>query len=337
MTFRLAIIGCGAISEQGHLPGAAFSKRVKATVLVDKSERRIHELGKAFGVSEISTDLQSLIGRVDGAVVATPPGTHADICCQLADMRIPVLVEKPIALSVAECERMARAAEASGVLLAAGMTRRLYRSDRLVRQILRSGILGALISFEVENGYDYAWQSASNFILSKTQAGGGVLMGLGSHSLDSLLWLVGKPASTEYHCDAEGGIESECRLDFQMENGAKGVMELSRSRNLRNRYRFVLEKGTIEAPFYGDEVSISISGGPLTLKGLAMPGQATSYKPVSTAELMASELEDFASAVVEGTPPMAPFREVMESIALIEHCYSNPKLFEFPWMQQIKS
>jgi predicted dehydrogenase len=337
MTFRLAIIGCGAISEHGHLPGAAFSKSVQATFLVDKSERRLTELSKAFGVSEVSTNLASLCGKVDGAVVATPPGTHAEICCQLAELRIPVLVEKPVALTVAECERMATTAESNGVLLAAGMTRRLFRSDRLVRQVLHSGIFGSLLSFEVENGYDYAWQSASNFILSKTQAGGGVLMGLGSHALDSLLWLIGKPVTTEYHSDAEGGIESECRLDFQMENGATGVMELSRSRNLSNRYRFVLEKGTIEAPFYGDEVSISLSGSPLSLKGLALPIQATAYEPVSTAELMANELEDFANAVVEGTPPMAPFREVMESIALIEYCYSNPKRFGFPWMQHVKS
>lgn len=336
MSFRLAIIGCGAIAEQGHLPGAAFSGEVQAVFLVDRSESRLAELSKSFGIANVSTKLESLRGCVDGAIVATPPGSHAEICSQLAEMGIPILVEKPIALSVAECERMAAAAEANGVLLAAGMTRRLFRSDRLVRQLLHSEILGRLLSFKVENGYDYAWQSASNFILSKSQAGGGVLMGLGSHALDSLLWLIGNPIRTEYYCDAEGGIESECRLEFVMEGGATGVMELSRSRNLRNRYEFVLEKGTIQAPFYGDEVSLSLSGGELSLKGLAVPTLAMEHVPVSTAELMAAELEDFATAVVTGTPPMAPFREVMQSIALIERCYAKPKLFDFPWMQQVR-
>ncbi len=186
-------------------------------------------------------------------------------------MQIPVLVEKPVATSVQECQRILDVSHKSGVLMAAGMTRRFFRSDRLVRQMIQSGLMGELKHFEVENGYEYGWKSASNFILSKAQAGGGVLMGLGSHALDSMIWFLGQPSSTVYKSDAAGGIESECVLEFVMPNGARGTMELSRSRNLKNHYLFEFEKGTICAPFYGDEIRICFPNGDLGIRGKRSP------------------------------------------------------------------
>ncbi|GAA5510429.1 hypothetical protein Rcae01_05937 [Novipirellula caenicola] len=206
----------------------------------------------------------------------------------------------------------------------------------MVREYIRSSVLGKLVSFNVENGYDYAWSSASNFILSKAQAGGGVLMGLGSHVLDSLIWMLGDPIAFEFECDSEGGIESECKVHLTMAGGAKGCVELSRSRNLENRYLFEFEKGTIYAPFYGDNVSVSLAGSELTLNGRSVPAGSPYAEVQSVAKIMSQELDDFADAVIEGKPPMATGEDAMKSIALIDGCYASPKILDFPWMQPIE-
>ncbi|PHQ36756.1 Gfo/Idh/MocA family protein [Rhodopirellula bahusiensis] len=335
MILKLAIVGCGAIAEQGHLPGAMHSSEVAVTLLVDKQHERTKKLSEQFNVANTSDQLADVLKFADAAVVATPPGSHNSITCQLLEMGIPVLLEKPIALTAAECQEMVDFANKTKVLLAAGMTRRLFRSDLLLRDLIKDELLGDLISFSIENGYDYAWPSASNFILSKEQAGGGVLMGLGSHVLDSLIWMLGDPVAHEYWCDAEGGIESECRVDLEMQCGAKGSVELSRSRNLENRFLFEFEKGRLVAPFYGDNITLSLTSGALVLKGRSVPMSNPEAQVQSMAEIMAEELDDFAHAIRTGEPPMATAADAMRSIRLIEQCYSSPKLFNFPWMAAI--
>ena len=74
----------------------------------------------------------------------------------------------------------------------------------------------------------------------------------------------------------------------------------------------------------------------MKLKGHAIAKSDSQGAAASIAVIMAEELDDFANAVQTGSPPAATARDAMKSIALIERCYNNPNLLEFPWMLPVE-
>lgn len=333
---KLAIVGCGAIAEQGHLPGAAMTQGVETTLLVDKDLERTGKLADFYGVAEVSDRIEDVSKFAEAAVIATPPNLHTPLGVPLLRKGIHCLVEKPLAMNSAECDELVAAGKAGSAILAAGMIRHFYRGDRLVKDIVENGILGKVRRFQMEDGYPYAWPSATHFILRKETAGGGVLMGLGSHIFDSMIWLFGEPESFRYYSDAKDGIEADCRVELTMPGGIEGVVELSRTRLLDNRYIIECEHGTISAPYYGDKATITTSAGDLSLSGRISPGVDFDAPTPGTADVMAEQLADFAAAVRDGRPPEATGEDARVSIALIEACYDRQEPLETPWIRPIE-
>src|SRR5690606_5517433 len=131
-----------------------------------------------------SCDYRDIVGRCDAAIIATPHHFHAEPAIALLNAGVHVLVEKPMATTVTDCERMCVAAETSGSLLVVGMIRRFFWSNRFLKHLILTGSFGAVKHFEIEDGGVYAWPSASRFIINKEHSGGGVLIGNGSHVMD---------------------------------------------------------------------------------------------------------------------------------------------------------
>ena len=332
---RLAIVGCGAIAEQGHLPASRACPDVEVTLLVDRNLPRAREMAAQFQVPNVQSDLAGIERQADAAIIATPPGAHAAIAVDLMERGLHVLVEKPLANTAGQCEEMAAAARRTKRVFAVGMVRRFYWADRFIKELLSAGSFGRVTSFRAENGYPFEWPSASRFILSKTDAGGGVLMGLGSHVLDTLFCWLGQPEGFEFFSDAQGGLDADCRLELRMRSGASGVVELSRTRQLENRYVIECEHARIEAPFLGNVVEIVTPGDRLRLSGTVKPQACPSTAVADTAQPMTDQLRDFFDAIRKGREPMATIAQVTASIQLIEACYKVERPWPQPWMQSI--
>src|SRR5215210_1025760 len=231
---RLAVLGCGAVAQINHLPAISASDRVEAVVLVDADPGRARAMAERFGVPQSATDYREILDRIDAAVVALPNHLHAPVAVDLLRRGIPVLVEKPMALTVRECDEMIAAAEAGGATLAVGLDFRFFGATRWVKDFLAEGVLGELRGFDLRQGVIPRWPFATGYLLRKETAGGGVLADFGVHVLDLLLVWLGDWAAVDYRDDAQGGIESDCDLLLRMRSGLKGVVEISRTRNLRN-------------------------------------------------------------------------------------------------------
>src|SRR5690606_14242172 len=107
---------------------------------------------------------------------------------------VHVLVEKPMATTLADAEEMVRVAGETGQALAVGFFRRFNPSLRLLKALLESGWPGRPRRFEVEGGGMYYWSAATLGNMRRDLAGGGVLIDFGSHMLDLLFALFGEPA-----------------------------------------------------------------------------------------------------------------------------------------------
>jgi predicted dehydrogenase len=114
---RIAVIGAGSFGKN-HVRVAAESARAELTFVVDSDVARARE--RAGERVRTSADYREIIGHVDAAILAVPTVLHAEIGCALLAAGIDLLVEKPIAPSTAEADRLVDAAERNGRILQVG-------------------------------------------------------------------------------------------------------------------------------------------------------------------------------------------------------------------------
>ncbi|HYG62866.1 MAG TPA: Gfo/Idh/MocA family oxidoreductase [Thermoanaerobaculia bacterium] len=334
---RLAVVGCGAVAAIHHLPAIAASDLVEAAVLVDADEKRARTLAERWGVPTVLTDYREAVGRVDAAVVAVPNHLHAPVAGDLLRRGVHVLVEKPMALTGAECGAMIEAAEAGRAVLAVGLEFRFFDSTRFVRDLLASEVIGPLRRFELRQGVSSRWPFATDFLLRKEMSGGGVLMDFGVHVLDLLLAWLGDWESVRYRDDAMGGVESDCEIELTMRSGLTGFVEISRTRNLANTCRFEGEKGTLEVGIWDPdpEIALRLDGQEMLLSGRARARGTTGRAKGGGLEFGSSfvrQVDDFAAAIREGREPRVSGREGRRSMDLIDACYAVREPLELPWM-----
>jgi predicted dehydrogenase len=119
---RVAVIGVGHLGQH-HARLLAAIPEVELVAVVDTKPGRAGEIGAKHGVAAL-TDAAGLVGRVDAVTIATPTASHVDVALAFVEAGAAVLVEKPIAVSLAEADRLVEAAAARGTVLAVGHTER---------------------------------------------------------------------------------------------------------------------------------------------------------------------------------------------------------------------
>ena len=133
---------------------------------------------------------------------------------------------------------------------------------------------------------------ATDFLLRKETAGGGVLADFGVHVLDLLLIWLGDWASIEYRDDARGGIESDCEIRLRMRSGIEGTVEISRTRNLRNTCIFEGDRATLEVGIWDPDPTIALRIGN---KEIPLAGHAGSSR-LTFQDVCVRQIDDFAEA-----------------------------------------
>src|SRR5262245_18385206 len=214
--FRLAIAGAGAVVERRHLPAARLCPEIRVVALADTDVQRATALAGRFGVPRVTGDYRELHDGADGVLVALPNALHAPAAIEFLRQGMAVLVEKPMALGVAEAEAMLRAAREGNAVLAVGLVGRHAAGASWVQQAVSEERLGPLRRLELEYGAARSWHPVSGSLFNKELAGVGVLLDLGSHALDLVVWWLGSPRLLECRDDSMGGLEAECsvRLSF---------------------------------------------------------------------------------------------------------------------------
>jgi predicted dehydrogenase len=331
---HLAIIGCGAVTELCHLPALRYARELEVVSLVDKNIARAKFLAEKFGIGSYSDNYNQLPENIDGIIIALPHYLHAPVTIDFLNKRIPVLVEKPMALNLIEAQGMVNAAKSNNVPLQIGLMYRFCNGPSLVKRALTEGWMGRLHNFDVEWGFVYDWPIASGFFFNKTQAGGGVLMDFGSHVLDLLIWWLGAEIrGLNYRDDYMGGVEAECEISITI-NGPTGPVSgditLSRLRQLDDRIRIVGEHLTIECNLYTPDI---VKIWPNTSHGneLVFKIDFDTVPRQSIEQAYAEQLQSFSQTIHNGSKPAVAGEEILDSVALIDRCYRERMPLEFPW------
>ncbi len=187
-TVRVGLLGYGAIGHE-HAAAISATDGLDLAMVCDLSaERRL--VAQEFTPGVQTTDEPSALREnddVDLVIVSTPPSTHGQWALDLIEAGKHVVLEKPMALTTAECDAAIEAAERSGRTLVVYQNRRFDPDFRAIAGAIESGDLGEVFHLETFVG---AYQHPCNYWHSDADVSGGALFDWGSHIVDQILQLM---------------------------------------------------------------------------------------------------------------------------------------------------
>ena len=332
--FRIGIIGCGKIAPR-HVSAGVLSERLAVAALVDSATERSEALAQTYRVEpRIATTIREVTDVIDGAVIATPNNLHWAQALECLEAGIPVLIEKPLANSVAEGERICRESESSGLVAAVGYVTRHRANVQLLKRLLDREYFGRIRRFAYQFGSRGGWAPLSGYNLDRTATGGGVLVVTGSHFLDRLLYWFGYPEHVQLHDDSQGGPEANAiaRFRFRCDDGEfVGSARFSKTARLPAGLVMETERGIL---ILEDAADAPIRFRPSDQSGMELrlqelPKPQANLRPAADAFQL--QLEDFARACTTGGEPMVTARDGLESLRLLENLYASRRSLPTAW------
>jgi predicted dehydrogenase len=231
MTIRWGILGCGDVCEVKSGPAFQQASGSELVAVMRRDGRLAEDFARRHGVPAFYDDAQRLIDdvQVDAVYIATPPGSHLGLSLKVAAAGKPAYVEKPMARTYAECERMLEAFDKASQPLFVAYYRRALPRFLEAHEILDSGILGTVtavscrFSSPAHRSLDPA---ALPWRVEAQRAGGGLFLDLASHALDLLDFYFGP--LEDIHGRAANlasphEVEERVVLQFRTAAGALGI------------------------------------------------------------------------------------------------------------------
>ena len=341
----VALVGCGAVSQLYYTPALQELEKQRllhVRALYDPNMDNLKQLQRAFPDALVVRDLAELsVQQLDLAIVASPPQYHAEQTIQLLGQGLSVLCEKPMATSVVEAEAMIAAAATAPGHMAVGLFRRFFPATQTIHRILSLGILGDIVAFHFVEGGVFRWPVQSPAYFRKTTANGGVLMDIGVHVLDLMIWWLGYPEAIDYEDDAMGGIEANCRLQCHFLRGTTGQIRLSRDCDLPNRYVIHGTKGWLSWEIHqANQIQLGFADAPFALTARTDVLLAEQPLPIvgqpgfNFEQSFTSQLANLVAAIQGREALVVSGEQGIQSLRLIEDCYRQRTLMPMPWMSE---
>lgn len=320
---KVAVIGCGSIAKHRHIPEYAALTQVEFVAFVDPVVERAEEFVAKFG-GKAYTDYKAMLAEVkpDAVSVCTPNYLHAEMSIAAAEAGIHVLVEKPMATTDEEAEKMIAAAKANNVKLMVGHNQRFMPPHLKAKEILNSGVLGKVLTFRTSFGHPGpdAWSvdGANSWFFRKEEAIMGAMGDLGVHKSDLIRYLLGDEVAeigafvgTLHKEGTEADDNASCIV--RMKSGAIGTLVASWTYYKGEDNSTVLwcENGVMKLCTDDvDQVIVELRDGTVNKY---QPGQ------ISTNEQQVSSgvVERFIESIVNDTEPEVTGEEGRKSLKVI--------------------
>jgi predicted dehydrogenase len=291
------VIGIGDIARKRVLPAILQEPRSELYALLTRDPSKAQPYAGARVFTALDDALRD--PAVDAVYVASPVALHAPQTIASLRAGKHVLGEKPAAMNYAEAESMVAAARASGRLWGVAYYRRLYPKLLRTRELIAEGAIGKPLLAEADC---HGWlpSDARSWLWDPALAGGGPLYDVGSHRIDALNFLFGRPAratgllSNAVHRLA---VEDSATVLIDYAAGVRGIVDVRWNSHIeRDRFRVIGTDG---------EIDLDPLNGPVLRCGgreEILPAHANLHFPA---------VENFVSAVLDGAPLMCPGEEAI--------------------------
>jgi predicted dehydrogenase len=325
---RFGIIGLGVMG-QTHARHILERKipHLQLAAVADSDPARLAKFAPLPGFSSDQALIES--GLVDAVLIATPHYFHVDTGIAALRAGLHVLVEKPIAVQRADCERLIAAHTNRRLVFAAMFNQRTDPLYAKLRQLVQTGALGEIrrVQWTVTNWFrPHAYYNLSAWRATWAGEGGGVLLNQCPHNLDLFSWIFGQPrrvrgfcAFGKYH-DIE--VEDDVTAYFDLPNGATATFVASTGEAPgTNRLEVMAENGRIVAEnstlrFTRNRVPTATFSRTTKEPFAAPPTEERLFTFKNSGLQHIAILRNFADAIRRGAPLVAPAAEGIHSVEL---------------------
>jgi predicted dehydrogenase len=322
MSVRWGILGCGDIVR----------KRVAAAILDDpnsellavcrRNDAELRAFCDRFPVERPYTDDAALLADldIDAVYVATPVHLHHLHAIAAAAVGKHVLVEKPMALSVAECDEMIATCEEADVKLGVAYYRRFYPVVRRMEELIADGAVGQPLSITAVTSSPFALSPEDDgyWRVRLAEGGGGALMDIGSHRLNLMLDLFGPVAEVSALCNTQAAdyeAEDSATLLLRFESGVHGTLQCFFGTAVEaDEFTVLGTAGRLSSnPLNGGELVVETAGG------------RTVEQHPPAGNLHGPLVADFAQAVIDHRAPVVTGEEGRMTNEVIERAYESAR------------
>jgi len=330
----ICIVGAG-VGGGIHARALQDVGEAHLVAVVDTDKDRGRQFAEKWSSDHYYPDLEQTLGdkHVDVVHLCAPPFMHREQAARCAQAGKHVLIEKPLARTIAEANAIISACEAGGVKLGAIFQHRFMPLPRKVKTALEEGRLGKLYLGDAYvkwyRGDEY--YKGGGWRATRDLEGGGTLINQTIHSIDLLQWLMGPVADVTGRTATVGHqIETEdvglALLGFR--NGAHGVIEGSTATypGFPERIEIHGKNGSVVLNEGKNQLEWHLRGEEPSIEGAAAEdGYARDLSAVS-AEEHAAQFRDFYAAIREGRRPAIDGAEGRKALEIIEAVYRSSEL-----------
>jgi predicted dehydrogenase len=334
------ILGAGDIATNQFVPALNSLDSCHVLAVIDQNSAAAEALARQCGAPHALTDVKEILRlrEADAVYIATWPISHCEHTLLAAEAGKHVLCEKPMAVTLAECDRMIQACRAANVRLMIGNNNRFHVAHRRVRQLMAENAIGKialakadfLTSFRLRQGERFR---ASQFRLTFRLGGGGVVMDMGTHVIDLLRFVLADEVEAVgsfhdhlvYDCEAD----DTALIHLRFRSGALGSISLGGGipwgRNALELYSdtgaIISERSIGRVP---DEVRVRVFKG----------GAWTEYTAPNV-DSFRTEVEAFLAAVAQGGETPVPGSEGRNDLAVVLAAYRSLRERRLVWLDEM--
>jgi|SRR6185437_4932677 len=268
----VGLIGCGSIANISYASILNTRFKVAAKYFYDVNGEAANKMSRIL--SGKSVPLDELIQKSDFIIIAAPPEVHYDLLVKSIRPGKIIICEKPFVLAGNQIKEIIDLARAAKAHVFAAHVKRFFPAPNLAKKFLETGLLGPVVKIDLFEGARFSWQSQSGYHYKSPF--GGVLPDTGSHSIDSLMYILGldiKPADFKVlNCNRipEKEPSHVFEADFNIQShdiNAAASIHLSRRRFLANKMNIYCKEGIMEVPTdIKNTVKISTGKGMIILR-----------------------------------------------------------------------
>jgi len=266
---RWGIVGFGDIAAKAVAPAIRAHAASELVAICRRDPLALQRQRQAFDVPQAFTDFDEMLRRapLDAVYVATPVHLHAAQTLAALDRGLHVLVEKPMAASAAEAEAMVTRAEQRGLRLGVAYYHQFIPINAFVRDLVASGELGELTALHgnASSSYNPPLDDPKSWRLIRAVGGGGPLMDLGSHRMQTFSSLAGSARQVAAFSDRRrvaGDVEDVLSLIVNYDSGVQATLSSIWGIDpARGDYEVWCTKGYVNVPYArGDECFVTQNG-----------------------------------------------------------------------------
>jgi len=281
MTVRVGIIGCGAISES-HLAALREQPEAEVIACADVDRAAAQRRADPFGIPHVFSDADALLALddVDLVVICVPPKWHAEIFGKAVASGKHVLIEKPLAIDLAEADHMVDMPTRARQIIGVALVHRYLPVYQVLKDLVQGGAIGEVRLVRLSYGRDmygdprFTQPDADprGWLVDRSIAGGGILMSSSIHFLSAVSFVLGNPVARRVTARVRRlspksfpGIEDEVDLWIELEDGTDFVLRESWVSDVPYRAEFVGQHGQLVAtgPSWQDPMIQGTCRGPV--------------------------------------------------------------------------